>query len=288
LVTCDVTNVEPDRRDGFPEGIRAYYAGSTERPFDPNAWGEIAAWAWSMSRAMDYLEKNPDVDASRVAIVGFSRFGKVAMWAGATDERFALVCSGLSGCAGATLVRRGYGETVASITGFAPYWFAENFRTFADRVNELPIDWHELIACIAPRPLYIATAVEDYWNDPRGQFIAAVAAEPVYRLLGKTGLGTTKYPEVGVSVGETIRFHCRPGGHGLTSYDWAQFVAFADRVFRREPARGKSPRRSRSIGGEDRQRTETSSRPRALTATSVEPNQAHASQPSEGAAKEFL
>lgn len=231
LVTCDVAMVDPDRRDGYAEGVRAFYAGSAEKQPAADAWGAIGAWAWAMSRAMDYLEGDADIDPARVALIGFSRYGKAAMWAGAQDERIALVCSGLSGCAGATLVRRGFGETVGSITGFAPYWFAKNFRAYADRVNELPVDWHMLIACIAPRPIYLATAAEDYWNDPHGQFLAAVAAEPVYRLLGKTGLGTAEPPPLNETIGDTVAYHRRAGGHSLSPVDLERFIAFADRHF---------------------------------------------------------
>lgn len=232
LVTCDVTAVEPDRRDGYAEGIRAFYAGSAEARPAPDAWGAIAAWAWAASRALDYLESDPEVDATRVAIVGFSRFGKAAVWAGAQDERFAVVCSGLSGTAGATLVRRGYGETVANITTYAPHWFARNFLDYAGRVNELPVDWHMLLACVAPRPLYLATAAEDYWNDPHGQYLTAVAAEPVYRLFGLRGIGLQEPPPLGVSVGDRVGYHRRPEGHALTPFDLTQFAEFADRYLK--------------------------------------------------------
>jgi hypothetical protein len=161
--------------------------------------------------------------------MGFSRFGKVAMWAGAEDERFAIVFSGESGCSGATIVRRQYGETVKSVTAYTPYWFDANFRSYGDRVNELPVDWHMLIALMALRPVCIATAEEDYWGDPRGSFLAAKAAEPVYKLFGKAGLGVDEMPPVETPVGDTIGYHNRKGTHGVTDYDWRQFLAFADR-----------------------------------------------------------
>ncbi len=242
LVTCDLGQVDPDRRDGYAQGLRAYYARRLARPASDHDWGTLSSWAWSLSRALDYLETDAAIDPARIAVVGFSRYGKVAMWAGAQDPRFALVCSGLSGCAGATLVRRGYGETVASVTGYAPHWFAPGFASYAQRVPALPVDWHLLIAAIAPRPLYLATAEQDYWNDPHGQFLAAVAADPVYHLLGRPGLGTTQAPAIGTPVGDTVRYHCRPGNHALTAYDWAQFLAFADRHFGRStPSPTPSP-----------------------------------------------
>jgi hypothetical protein len=235
LITCDLSMVDPDRKGAYAQGIRAYYSGTEEKDAPADAWGTLSSWAWAMSRAMDYIETDADIDASRVAVMGVSRYGKAAVWAGAQDERFAAVISSVSGCCGATLVRRGYGETVASITGYAPYWFCSGFRDYASRVGDLPVDWHMLIAAIAPRPLYIATAEQDYWNDPHGQFLAAIAAEPVYRLLGTTGLGTTQAPAVNIPVGETVRYHCRSGGHGLTDFDWSQFLDFADTHFGRPP-----------------------------------------------------
>jgi hypothetical protein len=180
---------------------------------------------------MDYLVTDSKVDAKKVYALGFSRYGKVAMWAGAQDTRFAIVFSGESGCGGATIVRRQYGETLKSITGFAPYWFARNFKSYADRVNELPVDWHMLIALMAPRPVYIATAEQDRWGDPRGSFLAAKAAESVYRFFGKTGLGVEEMPAVETPVGQTIGYHNRRGVHGLNDYDWQQFLNFADRHF---------------------------------------------------------
>ena len=224
-------SIEADNKDGYAKSIRAFFAPPGQAEPGPDQWGAIGAWAWGMSRAMDYLVTDPTIDSSKVSIMGFSRYGKVAMWAGAEDQRFAIVFSGESGCAGATIVRRQYGETVKSVTAYAPYWFAGNFRTYGDRVNELPVDWHMLIALMAPRPVYIATAEQDYWGDPRGSFLAAKAAEPVYQLFGKAGLGVNEMPPVETPVGDTIGYHNRKGTHGVTDYDWQQFLAFADRHF---------------------------------------------------------
>ena len=231
LASFTPASIEADNKDGYANSVRAFFAAQGKKELGPGDWGAIGAWAWGMSRAMDYLVTDPDVDARKVSVMGFSRYGKVAMWAGAQDERFAIVFSGESGCAGATLVRRQYGETVKSITAYAPYWFNENFRSYADRVNDLPVDWHMLIAMVAPRPVYIATAEEDYWGDPRGSFLAAKAAEPVYKLFGKAGLGVDEMPPVETPVGDTIGYHNRKGTHGVTDYDWQQFLAFADRHF---------------------------------------------------------
>jgi hypothetical protein len=230
FATFDPGQIEPDKANGYTTGIRAFFAQGQKLP-GSGEWGAIGAWAWGMSRAMDYLITDPDVDARKVGVLGVSRYGKVAMWAGAQDERFAIVFSGESGCAGATIVRRQFGETVKSITSFAPYWFAGNFKNYADSVNDLPVDWHMLIALMAPRPVYIATAEQDYWGDPRGSFLAARAAGPVYKLFGKVGLGRDEMPPVETPVGDAIGFHNRKGTHGINDYDWDQFLNFADRYF---------------------------------------------------------
>lgn len=222
--------IEPDRKDDSSKTtIRKVFAKPGKTEPAPDEWGAIAAWAWAMSRAMDYIETDPDIDAKKVCIMGFSRYGKVAMWAGAQDERFAIVFSGESGCGGVVIVRRGYGETVKSINGYAPHWFNDNFKKYGDRVNDLPVDWHMLVALMAPRPVYIATAEEDYWGDPRGSFLAGKFAEPIYELFGKKGLSVDNMPPLETPVGDMIGYHNRKGGHGITDYDWEQFLAFADR-----------------------------------------------------------
>jgi (4-O-methyl)-D-glucuronate---lignin esterase len=231
FATFNAADIEADRKDGFERSIRAFYVARTHHSLGPGDWGAIGAWAWGMSRAMDYLVTDPEVDAKRVAIMGFSRYGKVTVWAGAQDERFAIVFSGEAGCGAVNLVRRQYGETVKIINERFPYWFDGNFKAYGDRVNELPIDFHELTALIAPRPIYIATAEQDYWEDQRGSFLAAKAAEPVYKMFGKTGLGVDQMPPVETPVGDTIGFHNRKGFHGINDYDWRQFLAFADRHF---------------------------------------------------------
>jgi hypothetical protein len=231
LVTFNPGQIEPDNKNGYAKSIRKAFAKPEQTQPEPDEWGAIGAWAWAASRAMDYIVTDHDIDANKVAVLGFSRFGKVAMWAGAQDQRFAIVFSGGSGCGGATIVRRGFGETVRSINGFAPYWFCRNFKTYGNRVNDLPVDWHMLIALMAPRPVYIAVAEQDYWGDPRGSFLAAKYAEPVYKLFGKQGLDVDEMPPIDTPVSDTIGFHNRKGGHALTDYDWQQFFAFTDRHF---------------------------------------------------------
>ncbi len=221
-------DIEPDFKGGITYGIRPLFfqAGQTEPK--PDDWGAIGAWSYGMSRAMDYLEKDKNVDAHRVAAMGHSRLGKTALWAGAMDERFAMVLASCPGEGGASLARRNYGETIRRLVDVFPYWFAANLAKYADNVNQLPVDAHELIALSAPRPIYITGAEEDQWADPKGEFLACVAAGPVYRLLGAQDLGTNQMPPLNKPIMHTIGFHYRTGKHEVTSFDWGQFLAFAD------------------------------------------------------------
>lgn len=225
-------DVDEDKDDGFRDGVHGLFdpprAQGEERAED--AWGTIAAWAWGASRVLDYLESDGDIDAQRVAVVGHSRGGKAALWAGASDRRFALTVSNNSGSSGAALARGKSGESVAVINKSFPHWFARRYKSFGGRESELPIDQHELLALIAPRPLYIASAASDKWADPESEFLAGVAASPVYKLLGRAGLESDSMPEVSVPLqGGSIGYHVRPGGHGLTLYDWERFMDFADK-----------------------------------------------------------
>ncbi len=234
MVGCRIDQIQADSPTGYAGSIRAFFAppGQTE-PAD-DEWGAIGAWAWGLSRAMDYLETDKDIDATKVSINGVSRYGKVVMWAGAQDQRFAITFSGEAGCGGAVIVRRGYGETVGSlVNGRFKYWFDKRFKDYAgEKVNDLPVDWHELVALHAPRPVYIATAEQDYWGDPRGSFLAAKNADPVYELFGKAGVGVNEMPQVETPVGDFIGYHNRKGTHGQNNYDWEQYLNFADRHFR--------------------------------------------------------
>jgi hypothetical protein len=221
-------DIDPDFLGGVPLGVRALYLKPGQTEPAPGEWGSIAAWAWGLSRAIDYLETDKGVDAKRVAILGVSRLGKTVMWAGARDPRIALVIASCSGEGGAALSRRNYGETVAHLTAPTrfPYQFCGNYQKYAEHVDKLPVDANMLVALMAPRPVLLQTGDKDQWSDPKGEFLAAVAAGPVFRLLGKQGLDTDQWPAAGTPILHTIGYYMHAGGHGTIPSDWDQYLQF--------------------------------------------------------------
>lgn len=190
--------------------------------------GAISAWAWGLSRAMDYFEMDKDIDSGRIALMGISRLGKTVLWTAARDSRFAAVIASCSGEGGAAISRRNYGETVAHLT--APsrfsYQFSVNYQMFAEHVDQLPVDGNLLLSAIAPRPVLLQTGDQDLWSDPKGEFLAAVDARQVYKLLGKQGLGTDQWPPAGKPIFSTISYYMHHGGHGTKPDDWNIFMKF--------------------------------------------------------------
>jgi hypothetical protein len=232
LATVYYGDIEPDIAGAMKFGVRGTYLKPGQDVPDADEWGAIAAWAWGLSRMADYLETDKDVDSGRLALVGHSRLGKAALWAGATDTRFGVVISNESGEGGAAISRRVFGETIADLNNRFPHWFCGNYRRYGNREAEMPFDAHMLLALVAPRPLYIASAQEDQWADPKGEFLAAVAASEVYERLGNKGVGTAAMPPVNEPVGDAVRYHVRTGKHDITAYDWQQYLDFAERHFR--------------------------------------------------------
>jgi hypothetical protein len=226
----DIYPDDPGLRD---RSVAALFPGYNPASVAPGEWQAIGAWAWGSSRIVDYLETEPRIDSGRIAIMGHSRQGKAALWAGAQDKRFGIVISNNSGCGGAALSKRVFGETIARITTSFPHWFCPAFgRRYAGNEAALPFDQHELLALMAPRPLYVASAAEDRWSDPKGEFLAAWHASAVYKLYGLAGLETAVQPDLARPLMNHVGYHIRPGKHDVTGYDWECFLDFADKHFR--------------------------------------------------------
>ena len=227
------TSVQPDNGESLTEGIIGLANKGQPRSLDD--WGALRAWAWGASRALDYFEADKTVDATHVGLEGHSRYGKAALIAMAYDSRFAVAYISSSGEAGAKLYRRNYGEQIGNIAGAGEYhWMAGNFLKYAGPLTEkdLPIDAHELIALCAPRPVFIGAGVTekgDGWVDAKGMFLAAVAAGPVYKLVGKKDLGSTDFPPVETAyIDGDLGFRQHNGGH-VTGPNWPTFLTFAAR-----------------------------------------------------------
>lgn len=229
VATVFANDIDPDFNDGFKNGVHALYPELQNRG---DNFSTMAAWAWGLSRVMDYLETDKKADAKKVVLFGFSRMGKAAIWAGAKDERFAMVISNESGGGGAALSKRIYGEDVEKLNKGNPHWFCANFKKYNRNEAALPFDQHMVISLIAPRPVYIASAALDKGADPYGEFLTAKAADPVYRFLGTEGFPANNFPALHQPVFGRIGYHIRAGNHDVTKYDWEQYLNFADRYFK--------------------------------------------------------
>lgn len=226
------TDLQVDTARTGESGIRALCRDPGDaRPQDD--WGTLSVWAWACSRILDYLETDPAVDAKRVILAGHSRLGKTALWAGAQDPRFALVFASCAGEMGSALSRRDFGETIDDMAEHFPWWFAPSFQQFAGHWDRLPVDAHLLIALNAPHPVFMTGGSGDLWADPKGEFLAGVAAGPVYALLGKTGLGTDRMPALDATVASgSLAYRCHTGPHATMPEDWEVLLDFADRQLR--------------------------------------------------------
>jgi hypothetical protein len=222
LATAYYSDIEPDFVGGVQYGVRPALTSDVED------WSALGAWAWGLSRALDYLITDKAIDAKRIALIGHSRLGKAALWAAAQDRRFSLVISNESGKGGASLLKRGFGETTDHLNGAFPHWFCRNYKQYTGHPENLPVDGNELLALIAPRPLYVASATDDLGSDPKGEFLSAVSASRVYQLLGKKGLGVSQMPVVDQPVMHDVGYHVRTGKHDVTDFDWDQYLNFAD------------------------------------------------------------
>jgi len=228
LATMYYGEIDPDMDDGFKNGIHSLL----DDDVDKSELSSISAWAWMLSQGLTYLIQDPQINGKQVAVIGHSRLGKTSLWAGVMDSRFGLVISNDSGCGGAALSRRRYGETVGVINHAFPHWFNDKFNDYNDAEDALPFDQHTLLSLVAPRPLYVASAVDDRWADPKGEFLSARFASEVYDLHKVPSLSGHEMPMVDTPDAETyVGYHVRTGGHDITFYDWTQFIAFAKRHF---------------------------------------------------------
>lgn len=227
LVTACYHNFYPDDPSMEKESILPLFSDYQKSKGTPEAPQAIAAWAYGLNRIMDYIEQEPSLNPNQVVLTGHSRLGKAALWAGASDCRYAIVVSNNSGCGGAALSKRVYGETIARITTAFPHWFCLNYNQYANKEASMSFDQHQLLALIAPRPLYVASATDDQWADPKGEFLAARETAAVYSLYSLPAITESEQPKPEKPLHTTVGYHLRTGKHDVTLYDWEQYVTFA-------------------------------------------------------------
>ena len=232
LVTAYYGDLFPDRVGGFSESVYQLAPDAANLDTSGGDWSAISAWAWGLHRMVDYAARADALDDDRVIAVGHSRLGKTALWAGATDRRIAAVLDNASGAGGSALFRRRYGERVVHLVQSFPHWFCDTFGRYRENESALPVDQHQLLALIAPRPLLVSPKSEDQWADPRGMVLSARHASPAWRLLGHEGLAVDTMPAPGTPVPSRVGAFLRPGEHDLLPADWAVFLDFADRHLR--------------------------------------------------------
>ena len=231
VATMFYQDIYPDKAGYDDYGIVSLFPNYNPNRKAPDEWQALGAWAWGFSRIADYLETQKRVDSKKIIVMGHSRHGKAALWAGAQDKRFKIVISNNSGCGGAAMSKRVFGENIARITTSFPHWFCPAFNRYANNEAALPFDQNELIALIAPRKVYIASAEEDAWADPKGEFLSGYYAGVVYELYGLKGLGTSVQPPIHQPIMNDVGYHIRAGKHDVTDYDWISYMNFADKHF---------------------------------------------------------
>jgi hypothetical protein len=221
-------DIEPDFADGYKYGIRGYYLKEGQNYPAPDEWGAISAWSWGLSRAMDYFVTDKQIDSKKIALFGVSRLGKTVLWTGCRDTRYGMVIASCSGEGGAAISRRWYGETIGHMTHPTRYFyqFAGNWGNYKDDPSKSPVEANMLVSLMAPRPLLLQTGDTDKWSDPKGEFVAAAGAGPVYELLGKKSLGTDIYPAAGVPILNDLGYYMHAGGHGALPADYEIFLRF--------------------------------------------------------------
>lgn len=234
VVTAYYGDIEPDHTQGWKDGVRGALAEKgADTVWQSGEWGAIGAWAWGLSRMLDYVETVDALDAKHCAVIGHSRLGKTSLWAGAQDERFAMVISNDSGEGGAAIMRRNFGETTKIITTSFPHWFTPKYASYSDNATDCPVDQHMLISLMAPRPVCIGSAEDDLWADPKGEFLSGLNAQPVYDLFGLQGVSVKHHPAVNTPVGDVVRYHMRSGKHDVTDFDWQRYLDAADAHFKK-------------------------------------------------------